>query len=485
MTPISFACTDAGSGGGDAVTDGVGEGVVAGRGAPVGADARGAAARLQAAAPTADKPPASSMRRVSTACNSTAVRRSKTAAWVTLFLLLLAFAILVVVTTPWHPLSGSVPGGHVRPDVHRDFTAAQIAHETRYHDTIRPWGLTGLVLGLLVPVVLGFTPIGRRIIDRFGRLHWLLQVTLGVALVVVLTTLVTLPIAAREHAIETDYGLTTQGWGGWATDQLRGLAVAFVSTWIGIAVVVAIARRFTRSYWAPAAVLAAGLVFAGSFAYPYIVEPLFNSFHSLPAGTLRDDLLALARSDHQPLHDILVANASRRTTTENAYVSGFGASRRLVLYDTLLAQDTPGEIRVITAHELGHAKYDDVLHGTIEGALVVAAAMCALFLLVGARAAQPRYVPLLLALYAVVGFAVSPLTNVISRHIEARADAHALQLTHDPVDYVNAQKRLALAGLDDLKPSPVLYALFFNHPSPIQRLAMARDWARQHHAPEP
>ena len=252
-----------------------------------------------------------------------------------------------------------------------------------------------------------------------------------------------------------------------------------------IVVLVALARKFPRGWWMPAAALSAVLVIGGSFVYPYVVEPVFNTFHSLPQGELRTQLLDLARSDHQPLSDILVADASRRTTTENAYVSGFGASRRLVLYDTLIRQDSPAEIRVLTAHELGHAKYGDVLHGTLEGALAVAAAMCALFLLLGSGLGDPRRVPTVLALYAVVGFAVSPLTNVVSRHIEARADAHSLALTRDPQTYVAAQKKLAISGLDDLDPSPVLYALFFSHPSPVQRLAMARDWSRQHHVPEP
>src|SRR4029077_421881 len=126
------------------------------------------------------------------------------------------------------------------------------------------------------------------------------------------------------------------------------------------------------------------------------------------AGELRTEILAMAARDHQPLDDVLVADASRRTTAENAYVSGFGASRRLVLDDTLLAKDTQPEVLVVAAHELGHAKNDDVLHGTIEGALAVAAALCALFLVFGDRVAQARSVPLLLATYTVVSFAVSP-----------------------------------------------------------------------------
>ena len=411
--------------------------------------------------------------------------RSRIGAWVTFLLLLLAFSLTVALTTPWQPLPGKVPGGSVHPDAARDFTAAQIARETAYHDHIRPWGLTALVLSLLVPVVLGFTPLGARIVDVFRRRHWVVQVVVAVVIVTFLTTLVTVPIGARAHAIQRSYGLTLQGWGGWASDVVRSYLVGLVSTLVAVLVIVAFARRLPRTWWMPMAGIGAALVLGGSFVYPYVVEPVFNHFHSLPAGDLRTSLMQLARDDHQPLHDILVADASKRTTTENAYVSGFGASRRLVLYDTLIAQDTPAEIRVLTAHELGHAKYDDVLHGTVEGALAVAAAMCALFLLLGARAGKPRMVPTILALYAVVGFAVSPLTNLVSRHIEARADAHSLQLTRDPATYVQAQKKLAIAGLDDLKPSPVLYALFFSHPAPAERLAMARNWARQHTVPEP
>jgi STE24 endopeptidase len=95
-------------------------------------------------------------------------------------------------------------------------------------------------------------------------------------------------------------------------------------------------------------------------------------------------------------------------------------------------------------------------------------------------AADPRLVPLLLATYAVVSFVVSPLTNLVSRHIEARADAHALTLSRDPVDFISAQRKLAIDGLDDLEPPTVLYVLFDDHPTAPQRIAMARDYQRQH-----
>lgn len=411
--------------------------------------------------------------------------RVRWAAAVTLLLLLLGFAALVVFTTPWHPLPGHVPGGSVRPNAARDFTSAQIARETTYHDSIRPWGITGLALGLAVPALLGFTGFGSWLVARLRGRHWLLQVAAAVVAVTAATTLVTVPVDARAHAIQRHYGLTLQGWGGWAGDVGRGYLVGLVSTLLAVVIIVGLARRFRGAWWIPVSALAFALVIGGSFAYPYVVEPLFNRFHSLPAGPLRTELLALARQDHQPLHDILVADASRRTTAENAYVSGFGASRRLVLYDTLLQQDTTAQIRVITAHELGHAKHDDVLHGTVEGAVVAAAAMCALFLLLGAGVGEPRRVPMVLALYVLASFAVSPLSNLVSRHIEARADVHSLQLTRDPATFIQAQRNLALSGLDDLEPAQVLYGLFFTHPTTAQRIALARDWSRQHGMPEP
>jgi STE24 endopeptidase len=395
-------------------------------------------------------------------------------------LLLLGFAALVVFTTPWHPLPGRVPGGAVASHAAADFTPTQIARETAYHDEIRPWGIGGLVVALAVAALLGFTPWAARVIDRLRRRRWITQVTVATVATTAVTTLVTVPIAAREHVILRRFGLSTQGWAGWWGDLGRGYAVGVAGTLVVLLAVMALARRFPRRWWIAAAGVGAALVVGGSFAYPVVVEPVFNNFHSLPAGDLRAQILAMAARDHQPLDDVLVADASRRTTTENAYVSGFGASRRLVLDDTLLVKDTSPEVLVIAAHELGHAKHDDVLHGTVEGALAVAAAMCALFVLFGDRVARARSVPLLLATYAVAGFAVSPLTNLISRHIEARADAHALALTRDPETFVQAQRDLAVSGLDDLRPSGLLYVLFFDHPSAPERIAMARDWERQH-----
>src|SRR6185436_17134428 len=141
--------------------------------------------------------------------------------------------------------------------------------------------------------------------------------------------------------------------------------------------------------------------------------PIFNKFTPMPEGELRTSLMALAERDGVPVRDVLVADASRRTTALNAYVSGLGPTRRIVVYDTLLREAPPAEVESVVAHELGHAKDGDVLTGTLVGALGAAAAVVALYLL-GSWAGllrragiesltQPRSVGLLLALAAVAG----------------------------------------------------------------------------------
>jgi STE24 endopeptidase len=398
---------------------------------------------------------------------------------------LAAVVVTVLLTVPFPVLAGAHP--HV--DVLRDFTAAQRAHEQAYHSALRPPAYLSLVVGLVVAGVLGLTGLGARLVGGIPG-HWTVKAVGGTALVLALGQLATLPLDVQAERVLRRYGLSTQNWSGWTDDLLRGLAVKVVMTSLVVLVVLGLARRLPSTWWAWGALATALLVVAGSFAYPVLVEPAFNRFTSLPAGQLRTDLLALAARDHVPVKDVLVADASRRTTSLNAYVSGFGSTRRIVVYDTLLRQATPQEVELVVAHELGHAKRQDVLHGTIIGAFGGAAAICALYLLLSwapvlrragaSSAGDPRVVPLVLFLGVLAPLLVSPLTNLVSRHIEARADVHSLELTRDVPTFISSEKRLDLTNLADLQPNPLVYGLFFTHPSGPQRIALAREWERLH-----
>jgi STE24 endopeptidase len=143
-------------------------------------------------------------------------------------------------------------------------------------------------------------------------------------------------------------------------------------------------------------------------------------------------------------------------------------------------------VELVVAHELGHAEEQDVLTGTLLGALGAATGVCAIALVLswqpllrraGARGmADPRVVPLVLLLVTAGTLATAPATNVVSRRLEARADLHSLDLTRDVAAFSASQRRLAERNLSDLEPHPLAYALFATHPSVTERLALAREW---------
>ncbi|WBQ02669.1 M48 family metallopeptidase [Kribbella sp. CA-293567] len=394
-------------------------------------------------------------------------------------LLAAALVAVIVATTPWHLID--LP----EPDAALDFTAAEIDRQQRFRSELLPWSTTSWVLSLLVPLAIGFSPLGRRLYAVTRIRHWWLAVPVVVLGLGLLAGLVTLPTDVMAERVTRKYGLSTEAWDLWLRDRAVNwllMSAALVAISLGL---VALAKRWRTWWWAPAAIACAVLVLGVSFAYPVLVEPRFNDFTSMPAGAQRDEFMELARQDGVPVRDVLVADASKRTTALNAYVSGFGSTRRLVVYDTLLSGATPQQVRLVVAHELGHAAEDDVLHGTLVGALGSAFAIVLLRLLVGARMADPRSTALLLALIVAGTTLAAPVQNLISRKIEARADYHSLRLTDDPGDFVEMQHRLSVRNISGLEPSRWRYWMFASHPTPPERMAMARAWGLEHGDPVP
>jgi STE24 endopeptidase len=422
---------------------------------------------------------------------------NRTALVVAFALLAIALFGAIAVWTPWTtlPLHGAAA---VRANPSRDFTAAQIARENSYHAAVRPPAYLSLALGMVVAIVLGLTPLGARIVSAVAAPlggGWGWRVLLGTIALTAIGRLAVLPFDARAEAVQRRFGLSAQTWASWGVDVAKGYAVGLVVTLLMLFGVVALARSSPHWWWSFGAVLGALLVVVVSFAYPVVVEPVFNKFTSMPAGPLRTSLLSMAADDGVPARDVLVADASRRTNSLNAYVSGFGATRRIVVYDTLLKDATPDEVRLIVAHELGHAKAGDVLWGTMVGALGLALAVCGLAMLLrwqwlldrgGVHGpGDARAVGLLLALLALISFASGPGQALLSRRIESRADLHSLNLTREPDQFVAMQRRLATVNLADVDPSPLVFGMFATHPTAPQRIALARTWAEVHHVPVP
>ncbi|MEU5387622.1 M48 family metalloprotease [Kitasatospora cineracea] len=370
-----------------------------------------------------------------------------------------------------------------------DFTPSELARGRALRRARLPWVLGGQLASLGLSAVLGFSAAGAGLVGAVGGWFggsWAAQVLAGSAALVLLGRAVTLPFSARVRAVSVRYGLVTQGWGGWAVDVLRGTAVTlalFLPPALGL---YALIGWSPGRWWVPGAVGAALLAVALSFLHPLVLEPLFNRFTPLAEGELRTALLELARRDGIAVREVLVADASRRTTALNAYVSGFGPTRRIVVYDTLLTTAEPREVELVAAHELGHVKHRDVATGTALGALGAAVAVPVLAALLawrplldaaGAADAQdPRSLPLLAALAALLGALSVPAQCAASRRIETRADRHALELTGEAEQFIAMQRRLAVTNVADPYPPRAVELLLATHPSTGRRIAAARAW---------
>ncbi|WP_238015128.1 M48 family metallopeptidase [Dactylosporangium sp. AC04546] len=410
--------------------------------------------------------------------------------WAAATLVLLVVAVAVVallrvpMTAPPAPRADQL-------DALATLPADAVAKGREFRGALRPSMYLSMALGLVVALLLGLTPAGAWIVEQAGRPfngHWLGRALLGGLAVVFVGEVVALPIAAWRQSILRRYGLSTQDWGAWTVDVLKGYAVGAVIGAIVLVGFFTVTHFAPRWWWAWAAAGAAALTVLLTFVFPVLVEPIFNKFTPMPEGEQRTRLMAMAERDGVPVRDVLIADASRRTRAVNAYVSGFGPTRRIVVYDTLLKEAPPAEVESVVAHELGHAKDNDVFTGTLLGALGAAAAVCALYLLGSwtgllrlARVdsiAEPRAVALLLAVAAVAGLFAGPLQSFVSRRVEARADQHALELTGDPAGFEAMQSRLSQVNLGDPDPNPVEQFLFGSHPTTVERMAAARAYAR-------
>jgi STE24 endopeptidase len=386
----------------------------------------------------------------------------------------LAFVVLAMLLVPWSPVPGGTPDPVVASSV---FTPDEIARGEDYARIARLWSWSSLAVSLVVSCVLGFSRWGRRLVGRLPGWWWV-RVVLAVAAVALVGRIATLPFSVmlRRHALEN--GLSTQPWSAFAGDVATSFGVTLVATSLLLLVLIGCARRWPRAWPAVAGSLLGVLVLAGSFVYPVLVEPLFNDFHSLPDGELRTAVFELADREDVPIDDVLVADASRRTTTLNAYVSGFGGTRRVVLYDNLV-QDVPqDETLSVVAHELAHAQHDDVLTGSLLGAAGAVFGVGLLALLVGrsrSRMREPEVVPLVLALVAIGTLLSAPVQNGISRQIETRADVDALEVTADPEAFEAVQRQLALRSLADPTPPALSQLWFGSHPRGLTRIAIARQ----------
>jgi STE24 endopeptidase len=349
------------------------------------------------------------------------------------------------------------------------FTPDEVARARSYHRPLYLALAADIALSTLVTAWLAFGWLGDRLY-ALTRGPWWARAVLFTVLVLAVLEAVRLPLSFwRGFVRERRWGFSTQTGRGWAGDRAKGFAIGAALTAAAMVALLGSIHVFP-SWWplvsaSGAALIALLLVFVA----PLVLEPLFNKFAPLERGDLADGLLALARHARVPVREILVADASRRTRKHNAYVSGIGRTRRVVLYDTLVADAERPEIEVVVAHELGHRRHRDVAKAT----LLVMVSFALGVLVVWPLDPTPRRIPVLLFVWGLLELVTLPLTAAFSRRAERRADRFALELTRDPAAFEAAFRRLATANLADLDPPRLVYALLFTHPTPPERIAAA------------
>ena len=369
------------------------------------------------------------------------------------------------------------------------FGSEQVARARRYHRPLYGVALVRLALDLLVLALAAFGPLGRWLLDPLSGWPWWAQTAGFTALIDALTTALGLPLAIWAGFLrERNWGFSTQNPGGFAADRAKGFLLAVAISAAAMVGLVGSARSLPRAWPVAAGLVGAGLLLALAFLGPLLVEPLFNRFVPVADAELASELGALARRAQLPIKEVLVADASRRTRKSNAYVSGLGATRRLVLYDTLLARATRPEIGLVLAHELGHRRARHLIKGVLLSMAGLAGFVAVLWALLrwaalrdaaGAPggAGDPRVVAFALLLAASLQVLSAPLGSALSRSWEREADRFSLELTGDLDAFESVHRSLAEANLADIDPPRPIYLALFSHPTPAERIAAARRLA--------
>jgi STE24 endopeptidase len=365
-------------------------------------------------------------------------------------------------------------------DVRDYFSADALERSEEFRRVSRPLFLASLAvqLGVLALLVWKAGALAEALAG-LGRGRIRTGVLVGLAAMLALW-LAALPLAGTSHWWRRRHGLSEQGYGDWLRDQAVSLGVGAVLALVAVVGAMWLATRLGGSWWLAGAPALVAIAVLFVLAQPLVIQPLFNRFEPLPDRELAARVEALAARMGVDVEDVLVADASRRTTTPNAYVAGIGPTRRVVFYDTILdGRFSERELLSVTAHELAHVGRRHLWKGLAWFALLAVPGVWLLARLTEARGglAEPRLVPLALATAFLFVLVTQPLQNVVSRRYEAEADWLALEATRDPDSAVALDRRLVLTSLADPDPPPWITYWLGTHPPPIERIAMAEEFA--------
>jgi Zn-dependent protease with chaperone function len=323
------------------------------------------------------------------------------------------------------------------------------------------------------------------------------QALIAVPLLWLTLSALQLPLSVWQHRESLQYGLSVQSWGSWFMDILKGQLVMLTVVVPVLWLLLALIRRSPRRWWLYAWLIAQPLIVLIMFLVPLVIDPLFNNFQPLQARQPRL-VEALEKVVHAggleiPRERMYEMDASRKVTTINAYVTGIGASKRVVVWDTAIQKLSQEETLFVFGHEMGHYVLNHIYKG-----LVVAAVLSFFGLYLFYRIAlcmlgrfQLRWhlrgiddwaaLPMLFLIFGVLQFLGHPLASASSRYMEHQADIYGLEVTHDINDHpaqtaARAFQKLGEDGYSYPAPHPWLVFWYYSHPTIAERVKFAGEY---------
>ena len=352
---------------------------------------------------------------------------------------------------------------------------------SRYHRLKRHASVVSVSWTLALFAVLLFTGASVSIRNIAGTGPFAILFYVVIALL--LNEVGSLPLAFYSgFVLERRYGLSQESLGRWLADQLKSFAIGFVLSSIAAVIVYGFIRTFPDAWWLPAGFVFALLVVGLTNVAPVLLLPLFYRVKPLERAALHARLLGLADRAGAKVLGAYEWGLSEKTRKANAALAGLGATRRILVSDTMLAEYSDDEIEVVLAHELAHHVHGDIWKGiALECGLILAGCYLAARLL---AAFAPTFglegvgdiagLPLLVLSASAVSLVMVPFAHAMSRAFERSADTFALRLTRNPTAFISAMRRLAAQNLAEEHPSRLVQILFYSHPPVRERIAAAR-----------
>ncbi len=293
--------------------------------------------------------------------------------------------------------------------------------------------------------------------------------------------LLSLPFSIyATFVIEERFGFNKTTWVTFMTDLAKGLLLAVLLGTPLLAGIIAFFVHAGANAWWYCWVAVTLYMLGVQFIAPTWIMPLFNKFTPLEVGELKSAILSYAGSINFPIENVYVMDGSRRSSKSNAFFTGFGKHRRIVLFDTLIKQHTTGELLAVLAHEMGHYKKKHIFQTMILGILQMGIMLYLLSIFISYQGLfDAFYMPqksvyagfiFFTMLYSPINFFMGMFMQMLSRKNETEADRFSAETTHDPQSMVAALKKLSVHNLTNLMPHPLYVFLNYSHPPVLQRI---------------